>query len=532
MGIVLGLLIFLLQVLLPAWGSWDGISQYSTKSTSPFPNNFLFGTASSAYQVEGAFSDDGKGLNNWDIFSHTPDRIMDASNGDVAVDQYHRYLEDIELMSSLGVNSYRFSISWARILPRGMFGNINLAGIEHYNNLIDALILKGIEPFVTLSHYDIPQELEDRYGSWLNPQIQLDFGFFADLCFREFGDRVKYWVTFNEPNIIAIQAYRAGIYPPARCSVPFGNCTFGDSTEEPFVAAHNIILSHALAVDIYRSKYQKEQGGSIGIVMNAIWFEPISNSTEDIAAAQRALSFLLNWFLDPIVFGTYPVEMYEILGTSLPTFSQNDQKKLHDGLDFIGINHYTSLYAKDCMFSACEFGMGSSRTEGYAQQTGQKAGINIGETTSMAYYYVYPEGMEKMIMYLKERYNNIPIFVAENGYPDENDPNAPIEFFLYDDNRVKYMRSYLDALVRAIRKGADVRGYFTWSLLDNFEWIFGYTKRFGLYHVDFTTLKRTPKFSATWYKQFIAEHKGIKSTISESAQNIQNIAEKTQLQTN
>ncbi|XP_077243553.1 beta-glucosidase 46-like [Tasmannia lanceolata] len=498
--------------------SCNFVAGIATQNPSSFPKNFLFGTACSSYQVEGAYLDDGKGLNNWDVFSQIPGKILDGSNGNVAVDQYHRYLEDIELMNGLGVNSYRFSISWARILPRGRFGGINSAGINFYDNLINALLLKGIQPFVTLSHYDIPQELEERYGSWLNSEIQEDFGYFAEVCFGAFGDRVKYWVTFNEPNIAAAHGYRSGIYPPSHCSKEFGNCTNGDSDTEPFVAAHNIILSHATAVNIYRTKFQKEQGGSIGIVMNTMWFEPISNKTEDIVAVQRAQSFFMNWFFDPIILGKYPAEMQEILGSNLPSFSRNDLDKLQKGLDFIGINHYTSFYIKDCIFSVCESGMGSSKSEGLAQLNAQKDGIFIGEPTAMEWNHVYPQGLEKIVMYLKERYNNTAMFVTENGYADENNPNASIESFLYDDKRMEYMSSYLGALATAIRQGADVRGYFAWSLLDNFEWRFGYTKRFGLHHVDFTTLKRTPKLSATWYRKFIAKHKTIQNIMADKNQ--------------
>ncbi|KAL5972725.1 glycosyl hydrolase 1 [Asimina triloba] len=469
-------------LFLAAWASCDhSLSQHEeiTQNTSPFPEHFLFGTASSAYQAltipwfylqfEGAVLADGKGLNNWDIFSHIPGKILDGSNGDIAVDQYHRYL--------------------------GRFGGINSAGIDYYNSFIDALLAKGndsstarkeqmftsnqwedyipvhettstagpwrgrvartfgIQPFVTLSHYDIPQELEDRYGSWLNSQIQYDFAYYADLCFRAFGDRVKYWVTFNEPNIVAMNSYRTGTYPPSRCSGSYGNCSAGNSVSEPLIAAHNIILSHAIAVDIYRMKYQEEQGGSIGIVINAIWFEPISNKSVDIAAAERARSFVLNWFLDPIIFGRYPAEMQDLLGSALPTFSQNDLNKLKKGLDFIGINHYTSLYVKDCIFSPCEVGMGNSRSEGYAFQTARKDGVDIGEPTAMEWYYVYPQGMEKTVLYLKDRYDNIPMFIAENGYPDENSPDAPIESFLQDTKRIESMTRYLDALTTAISCG-------------------------------------------------------------------------------
>ncbi|KAJ1405602.1 Glycoside hydrolase family 1 [Sesbania bispinosa] len=226
---------------------------------SLLPSNFLFGMLL-LYQYEGAYESAGKGPRNWDNSLMEPGRyrILDGSNGDIAVDHYHRFQEDIDLMEATEVNSHRFSISWARILPKGRFGDVNWAGINFYNKLIDALLLKGIQPFVTLSHYDIPQELEDRYRGWLSPQSQEDFRFYADLCFKTFGDRVKYWVTFNEPNLLVPHGYRSGIFPPCRCSgsLAIANCREGNSEKEPFLAAHNIILSHAAAVDIYRTKYQ------------------------------------------------------------------------------------------------------------------------------------------------------------------------------------------------------------------------------------------------------------------------------------
>ncbi|KAL1095779.1 hypothetical protein V6Z11_D06G178900 [Gossypium hirsutum] len=453
----------------------------NNNNPSSFPPNFLFGTASSAYQYEGGYLSDGKGLNNWDVYTHRPGKVIDGSNGDVAVDHYHRYL--------------------------GRFGYVNVAGIDFYNNLIDALLLKGIKPFVTLTHIDLPQEIEDRYGSWLSPESQLDFAYFADICFKSFGDRVKYWVTFNEPNFQVKFGYREGTFPPSRCSFPFGNCTSGDSEKEPFIAAHNIILSHAAAVHIYRSKYEAKQGGSIGIVINGAWFEPISSSMADKLAAERAQCFTTNWFLDPIVFGIYPPEMQSILGSILPEFSKTEKEMLKKGLDFIGINHYSSYYVQDCMFTACEPGTRTSKTEGLWAQSYQKNGIPIGESTDVDWLYVYPGGMEKIITYVKKRFNNTPMIITENGYGEVTKANSTIEDSLQDVNRAKYMAGYLDSLSTAIRKGADVRGYFAWSLLDNFEWEYGFTRRFGLHHVDFKTLKRTPKFSATWYKNFIAESK-------------------------
>nr|KYP58201.1 Beta-glucosidase 6 [Cajanus cajan] len=475
--------------------------------TPSFPNYFLFGTASSSYQYEGAYLSDGKGMSNWDVFTHKPGSIDDGSNGDVAVDQYHRYLEDIDLMKAIKVNSYRFSISWARILPaEGRFGEVNLAGINYYNKLINALLLKGIQPFVTLFHFDIPQELEDRYGAWLSPQSQEDFKFFADICFKYLGDRVKYWVTFNEPNYIVPLAYRIGIFPPCRCSSKFGDCNEGDSEKEPFVAAHNMILSHAAVVDMYRNKYQTEQGGKIGIVLHCDWFEPLSNSTEDKLATERAQSFNIKWILDPILFGKYPKEMEMILGTILPKFSSNDKAKLRRGLDFIGINHYASYYVRDCISTVCESGQGVTRTEGLYQQTSLKNGVPIGELTPCDWLNVYPQGMKKILIYLKDRYNNTPMFITENGYGNLNDPDLTEEEYLNDFKRIEYMSGHLDNLMAAIREGADVRGYFAWSLLDNFEWKFGFSLRFGLHHVDFATLKKTPKSSASWYKHFIEKY--------------------------
>ncbi|CAA0826529.1 Beta-glucosidase 47 [Striga hermonthica] len=462
-------------------------------------------------RFEGAVFTDGKGLSNWDIFTHKSGKILDGSNGDKAVDHYHLYLEDIDLMENLSVNSYRFSISWSRILPKGRFGHVNTAGIDHYSKLIDALLQKGIQPFVTLTHYDIPQELEERYGAWLSPEIRNDFEHYVDICFKYFGSRVKYWVTLNEPNVMAIRGYRSGIYPPSRCSGSYGNCKKGNSEEEPLIAAHNMILCHAGAVKIYRTRYQKEQRGSIGIVMNAVWYEPFSNSTEDRLAAERAQSFYLNWFLDAIIFGKYPEEMHLMLGTHLPVFSEKDVEILRNNkLDFIGLNHYTSFYSKDCIHSYCEPEVpGVTKYEGCYLRTALRDGELIGESTALDWLFVYPQGMEKIVMYVKGRYNNTPIFITENGLGVMNEPNTSMSCFLNDIKRVEYMSSYSDSLAKAMRKGADVRGYFAWSLLDNFEWICGYTIRFGLHHVDFGTLKRTPKLSAAWYREFAEAYVGL-----------------------
>ncbi|XP_020083622.1 beta-glucosidase 18-like [Ananas comosus] len=469
---------------------------------SNFPMHFLFGASTSSYQIEGAYIEGNKSLSNWDVFTHTPGNIQDGSTGDVADDHYHRYMEDIELMQSLGINSYRFSIAWSRVLPRGRFGEVNQLGIEFYDKLINSLLLKGIQPFVTLSHYDIPQELEDRYGAWLNAEIREDFGYFAEVCFEAFGDRVKYWSTFNEPNVMVKKGYMNGKYPPNRCSEPFGNCLSGDSTTEPYIAAHNVILSHATAAEIYKTKYQKKQGGFIGIVMSTTWYEPLREIPEDRLAVQRALSFDAPWFLDPIVYGDYPPEMRQVLGSKLPEFTFEDQKKLQYKLDFIGVNHYTTLYAKDCLFSPCK--VAGSEGHAFTFTTGERNRLPIGTPTAMPTFYVVPKGIENMIMYIMKRYNNMTMFITENGYAQGGASYTSLNDWLSDKDRVHYLQSYLNSVAIAMRRGADVRGYFIWSLIDNFEWLYGYTLRFGIYHVDYKTQERTPKLSAKWYKEFLA----------------------------
>ncbi|MQL86354.1 hypothetical protein Taro_018899 [Colocasia esculenta] len=468
-----------------------------------FPESFLFGTSTSAYQIEGAYLEGNKGLSNWDVYSHLPGKIADGGTGDVADDHYHRYKEDVELMHSLGVNSYRFSISWSRILPRGRYGDVNPAGIQFYNHLIDALLRRGIQPFVTLHHFDTPQELEDRYGSWLSPLIQQDFTYFAEVCFKAFGDRVKYWTTFNEPNIRVKFGYLFGNHPPGRCSKPYGNCTIGDSATEPYIAAHNIILSHAAAAVIYKNKYQAKQEGYIGIVMSLDWLEPLTNVSADVLAAQRALSFEIAWFLDPIMFGNYPLEMRRTLGERLPEFSPEGRRKLESKLDFIGINHYSTKYVKDCLFSPCK--EGTANGDAMAYRTGERDGVPIGPQTGMPGFFVVPEGIRRAVMYIKQRYNNTPMFITENGYAQKSNNSVSTEDLLHDTSRIEYLQSYLTILAAVMRDGADVRGYFVWSLMDNLEWVFGYTLRYGLYHVDFDTLKRTPRMSAGWYRRFLKD---------------------------
>ncbi|KAG4978217.1 hypothetical protein AAZX31_13G261100 [Glycine max] len=471
-------------------------------SRSQFPEGFLFGTGTSSYQIEGAYFEDGKGLSNWDAFSHTPGKIKKDENGDIADDHYHRYLEDIELMSSLGVNVYRFSISWARILPRGIYGDINPSGIMFYNKIIDNLLLRGIEPFVTIHHYDLPQELEERYGGWISPLIQSDFVHFAEICFKSFGDRVKYWTTINEPNLFADFGYMEGTYAPGHCSPPFGNCNTGNSDVEPLIVMHNMLLSHAKAVELYRKHFQAKQGGTIGIVAFSFMYDPLRDEECDRQAVSRGLAFDIAWVLDPLVFGEYPPEMRSILGSKMPVFSPVEKSLIKGSLDFIGINHYGTLYAKDCSLSTCSLGA-DHPIAGFLERTATRDGIPIGDPTGVPDFFVVPRGMEKLVEYIKIRYRNMPMYITENGYSQPPKPDVTIHDLLQDFKRIDYHKAYLAALLRSIRKGADVRGYMIWSLLDNFEWTSGYDIRFGLYYVDRGTLERIPKLSVQWFSSFL-----------------------------
>ncbi|XP_076899248.1 beta-glucosidase 18-like isoform X1 [Bidens hawaiensis] len=469
---------------------------------SDFPPGFLFGAAISAYQIEGAYLEDGKSLSNWDEFCHSKGCSEDGENGDVADDHYHLFMQDIELMHSLGLKAYRFSISWTRILPRGRFGEVNPLGIMFYNKIINNLILKGIEPFVTIYHNDFPQELKEKYGSWLDPQMQDDFIHFTETCFKSFGDRVKYWITINEPNLLAEMSYERGIYPPNHCSQPFGNCLAGNSDVEPLYVMHNMLLAHGKAAKLYHDNFQPTQGGLIGIVSNCFMFEPLTDSYLDKKAAGRAMLFYVGWAVDPPIFGDYPQEMREYHGNELPTFSQEEKEFMKNSIDFIGINHYSALYAKDCANSSCT-GTANRAIKGFVEITGEHNGVPIGDRTSIDRLFVVPRGMEEIVNYMKTRYNNTPMFITENGYSSPNVQDVQVEDIVNAFKRIEFHQKYLASLADAIRNGADVRGYFVWSLMDNYEWSLGYNFRFGLHHVDRKTFDRIPKLSAKWYQEFL-----------------------------
>ncbi|XP_057528462.1 beta-glucosidase 18-like [Amaranthus tricolor] len=476
--------------------------QEEVVNRSMFPDDFIFGVATSAYQIEGAYLEDGKSENNWDVFTHGPGNIESGDNGDVADDHYHRYMEDIENLEFLGVNAYRFSISWSRILPQGRFGAVNPSGVMFYNKIIDNLLLKGVEPFVTIHHNDMPQVLEEKYEAWLSPQIQEDFVLFAKTCFENFGDRVKKWATINEPNIHAEFGYMRGEFPPQRCSLPFGNCSLGNSDLEPLIVAHNMLISHAKVVQLYRQKFQPTQGGIIGIVLHAFHYEPYTDDKFGHQAVERAYTFYIAWILDPLIYGDYPPLMHEILGKNLPSFGEDEVELVKGSVDFLGINHYTSFYAIDCLHSTDCLPTENRAIRGFAGRTIARDGVPIGDEMGVFGFHVVPYGMEKLLNYVSRRYPNTSIYITENGYcPPSYLQESEM---LHDFNRIKYYQTYLASVVQAMRKGAKVKGYFAWSLMDNYEWLQGYNITFGLYHVDRKTLTRTPKLSAKWYEGFIA----------------------------
>jgi beta-glucosidase len=472
-------------------------------SRSSFPRGFIFGAGSSAYQFEGAVNEGGRGPSIWDTFTHKhPEKIRDGSNADITVDQYHRYKEDVGIMKDQNLDSYRFSISWPRILPKGkLSGGINHEGIKYYNNLINELLANGIQPFVTLFHWDLPQVLEDEYGGFLNSRVINDFRDYADLCFKEFGDRVKNWVTLNEPWVFSNSGYALGTMAPGRCSGP--TCQAGNSGTEPYIVTHNQILAHAAAVHVYKTKYQPYQKGKIGITLVTNWFIPLGdNSIPDQKAAKRSLDFQFGWFMEPLTTGDYSKSMRAIVKNRLPKFSKFQSRLVNGSFDFIGINYYSSSYISN----APPIGNAkpSYSTDPMTNTSFEKHGIPLGPRAASFWIYVYPRGLRDLLLYTKSKYNNPAIFITENGMNEFNDATLPVEEALLDTYRIDYYYRHLYYIRLAIKAGSNVKGFYAWSFLDCNEWFAGFTVRFGLNFVDYKDgLKRYPKLSAQWYKNFL-----------------------------
>lgn len=449
---------------------------------SNFPHDFVWGSATSAYQIEGAVNEDGRGESIWDTFCQEPDAIMDGSSGDIACDHYHRMESDVQLMKEMGLQAYRFSIAWPRILPNGT-GQVNNAGIDFYNRLIDTLIANDIEPWVTLYHWDLPQALEDGYGGWLSRDTVTAFGEYARVCFQAFGDRVQHWITINEAWTVAVNGYNNGIHAPGRSENP---------AIEPYVVAHYLILAHATAARIYHDEFAPIQKGMIGVSHCSDYRYPLTNSSQDKDAAERAMVFLLGWFADPIYKGDYPIEMRRRLGHRLPQFTNDEKELLAGSADFLGLNHYSSLLASEPTKIPTFSGYWADIFVDFHS----KDDWRINDQG----WAVVPDGCREMLKWIAHRYNNPIIYMTENGSAE---PEASLEVARHDEGRRSYFEGYIRACAQAIREGVKLRGYFAWSLMDNFEWQFGYQRRFGLCYVDFNTQVRTPKLSAEWYRSTI-----------------------------
>ncbi|KAI8526285.1 hypothetical protein RHMOL_Rhmol13G0296600 [Rhododendron molle] len=458
MLLVVNLFVFHCEALSPTYGT-DSLNR------SSFPVGFVFGAASSAYQVEGA--------------AYEGDKIEDGSNGNVAVDSYHRYKEDVAIMKDMGLDAYRFSISWSRVLPR-------------------------VQPFVTLFHWDLPQALEDEYGGFLDPQIVVHYGDYADLCFREFGDRVKYWITLNEPWTYSIGGYENGLFAPGRCSWQQQNCTGGNSSTEPYLVAHHQLLAHAAVARLYKQKYQATQEGKVGITLVTRWLVPLSDSTPDHNAALRALDFMFGWFMDPLTTGDYPYSMQSLVGNRLPKFTDEQSKMLNGSFDFLGLNYYSASYAAHAADQPSNRVNVTYTTDSQVSLTADRNGVAIGEKGASDWLYVYPRGLWDLLLHIKRNYNNPLIYITENGIDEVNNLTLSLDEALVDNQRIYYYHHHLFFLLRAIREEVNVKGFLAWSLMDNFEWNSGYTVRFGLTYVDYNDgLRRYPKLSAKWFKNFL-----------------------------
>ncbi len=437
----------------------------------PFPTGFLWGAATSAYQVEGSPLADGAGPSFWHRFSHTPGRTLNGDTGDVACDHYRRWADDVRLMRDLGLATYRFSVAWGRILPEGT-GRVNPRGLGFYEHLVDRLLEHGIRPNVTLYHWDLPAALDDR-GGWLNPDVAGWFADYAAVMYRALGDRVDLWATLNEPWVVSHEGYLAGNHAPGH-----------RSRYEPPVVSHNLLRAHGAAVRAFRAEGTR---GAIGLVVNIEPKYAASDRPDDVAATRRAEAYMNRQYLDPVLLGRWPEEMREVFGDAWPARADDDMALIREPIDWVGVNYYTrAVVAADP--SDWLLGAGRARQARHAH-------------TEMDWE-VYAPALTETLVRLRDRYGPVPLYVTENGAAFYDPPVA--DGGVVDDPlRVAYYRDHLRAVRDAIAAGVDVRGYYAWSLFDNFEWGYGYAKRFGIVHVDLETQARTPKGSARWYAEVI-----------------------------
>jgi beta-glucosidase len=434
-----------------------------------FPKDFLWGVATSSYQIEGAVQAGGRGESIWDRFAHTPGNISGGATGDIACDHYHRYPEDVQLMRTLGVNAYRFSIAWPRVLPDGT-GAVNLQGLDFYDRLVDELLGAGITPLVTLYHWDLPQALEER-GGWGSRDTAYAFAGYAGTVARRLGDRVKLWATHNEMWCTAFLGYLMGIFAPGK--------------RDPKLAlqvAHHVLLSHGLAVPEIRAVVP---GAQVGIAPNLAPTYPASESPEDAAAAYRFDGFFNRWFLDPLAGRGYPQDMWELYGPNVPIVEPGDLETISVPVDFLGVNYYDPAQMADDPTSPPLF---IRRVED----------PRLPRTADREYD---AEWLYRVLVRLKDEYPFPAYMITENGaaFPDELSPDGGV----HDEGRVRFLQLHFEQAERAIAAGVPLKGYFVWSLMDNFEWAAGYDLRYGITYVDFETQQRVMKDSGLWYKQWL-----------------------------
>ena len=448
----------------------------SASAARTFPAGFLWGSATAAYQVEGAAAEDGRTPSVWDTFSHTPGKTNAGATGDVADDHYHRYKEDVQLMKSLGVKTYRFSISWSRVFPQGT-GAPNPKGLDFYSRLVDELLANGIQPFATLYHWDLPQVLQDHGGGWESRDTSKAFADYAGYVAEHLTDRVKHVFTINEFGAFVELGYRIGVHAPGLRLPP-------DRFNQ---TRHHAVLGHGLAVQAIRAK--AKPGTQVGLAENMTICAPVIESAAHIAAAEKATREVNAQYMTVIQEGKYTDAYLAAAGANAPKFTPEDLKAISSPLDFVGINIYTPIYVR-----------ADSSPLGFAVVPHPPSFPHMASP----WLFVGPEALYWGPRHVAKIWNVKEMYITENGCSSSDVPAA--DGIVYDTDRVMYLRNYLSQLQRATADGIPVTGYFLWSLMDNFEWADGYTNRFGLHYVDYATQKRTPKLSAQFYKEVIAKN--------------------------
>ena len=454
----------------------DLLASSTSKLAAAFPPNFLWGAATASYQIEGATREDGRGMSIWDTFSATPGKVSSGDTGDVADDHYHRYQEDVNLMAHLGLDAYRFSIAWPRILPEGR-GSVNPRGLDFYERLVDTLLAKGIKPFATLYHWDLPQTLQDE-GGWAKRDTAYAFADYAEIVVKRLGDRVAGWITHNEPWVAAYLGNGVGIHAPGLKDI-----------QTAVDVGHHLLLSHGLAMPRLRAVVAP--GTQIGITLNLTPVYPADERPETRRDVAMADSFNIRWFVEPLFHTSYPDQLFANLGVNPPPIQADDLKTISAPIDFLGVNNYFRWVVR---------GQEQPPRANAYQTVAPIPGACYTETG----WEIAPQGIRDLLVRLHHDYNVPSLYVTENGAAFKDEWNG--EELVSDPRRVSYLQEYIHAVSEAIQQGAPIKGYFVWSLLDNFEWSEGYSKRFGIVYIDYPTQKRILKESSQWYASLLKAH--------------------------